>query len=91
MVLETIHYFVDSVFKEVLNVSHVQLLLFLYIKLIIVGPNWRVISGNSEGQTSADSPLYEGPAIWSHPIDVHFSSKGIQGKSFEHVKFLNIE
>ncbi|XP_077292604.1 B9 domain-containing protein 2 [Arctopsyche grandis] len=43
------------------------------------GPNWRVISGNTEGQTLADSPLYEGPAIWSHPIDVHFSSKGIQG------------
>lgn len=45
----------------------------------ISGPNWRVISGYTEGQTVADTPLYEGPTIWAHPLDVYFTTKGIQG------------
>ncbi|VVC96703.1 unnamed protein product [Leptidea sinapis] len=43
------------------------------------GPNWTLISGSSEGQTLSGKPDHEGRVIWSHPIDLHFITKGIQG------------
>lgn len=38
-----------------------------------------MIEGLTEGQTHVDSPSWQEAAIWSHPIDVHFATKGIQG------------
>jgi len=38
-----------------------------------------VLAGLREGQTQADHPLTEEFAFWSHPIDIHFATKGLQG------------
>lgn len=43
------------------------------------GGSWKLISGFKEGQTQIDSPQLDNTAYWSHPIDVHFATKGIQG------------
>lgn len=46
---------------------------------IHMGNTWNVISGLTEGQTQVDHCEHEDAAYWSHPIDVHFGSKGLQG------------
>jgi len=38
-----------------------------------------VLAGLRDGQTQVDHPLTEDFAYWSHPIDVHFATKGLQG------------
>ena len=38
-----------------------------------------MLAGLREGQTQVDSPQNEEKAHWSHPIDIHFATKGIQG------------
>lgn len=46
-----------------------------------MGSAWRVLEGDTEGQTQVDEPT-DGPmAHWSHPIDIHFGTKGLQGKT----------
>lgn len=43
------------------------------------GENWTLLEGSKEGQTQVDRHQYEdNRAVWSHPIDVHFSTRGIQ-------------
>lgn len=32
-----------------------------------------------EGQTQVDTPQIGDMAYWSHPIDLHFATKGLQG------------
>lgn len=44
------------------------------------GGGWKLIAGLKEGQTQVDNPEYENVVYWCHPIDVHFATKGIQGK-----------
>jgi len=39
-----------------------------------------VLAGLREGQTQVDHPLTEDVAYWSHPIDIHFATKGLQGE-----------
>ena len=46
---------------------------------IFLGGAWRVLAGVREGQTQVDSPLFGNMAYWSHPLDLHFATKGIQG------------
>jgi B9 domain-containing protein 2 len=46
---------------------------------IHTGGAWRVLAGLREGQTQVDNPQNEEFAYWSHPIDIHFSTKGLQG------------
>ena len=41
-----------------------------------------MLAGLREGQTQADHPLTEEFAFWSHPIDIHFATKGLQGTFF---------
>ena len=48
---------------------------------IVVGGAWTLLSGVREGQTQVDNPEYESFAVWSHPIDLHFATKGLQGLS----------
>ena len=48
--------------------------------VFLPGGGWKVIEGLTEGQTHVDSPSWEEAAFWSHPIDIHFATKGIQGK-----------
>lgn len=45
-----------------------------------VGSAWRVLEGDAEGQTQVDDPSDEPMANWCHPIDLHFATKGLQGK-----------
>ncbi|XP_029908309.1 B9 domain-containing protein 2 [Myripristis murdjan] len=43
------------------------------------GGAWRLLSGLKEGQTQVDLPQTGDMAYWSHPIDLHYSTKGLQG------------
>lgn len=47
---------------------------------MIEGSNWTVISGFPEGQTVSGKPEHNKIVIWSQPLDIHFITKGIQGK-----------
>jgi len=38
-----------------------------------------VLSGLREGQTQVDNPQNIDAAYWSHPLDIHFTTKGLQG------------
>lgn len=38
-----------------------------------------MLAGLREGQTQVDNPQNQEFAYWSHPIDLHFATKGIQG------------
>jgi B9 domain-containing protein 2 len=43
------------------------------------GSGWRVLEGAREGQTQTDHPQDGSFSKWSHPIDLHFGTKGLQG------------
>lgn len=43
------------------------------------GAAWKLLSGVREGQTQVDTPQIGDMAYWSHPIDLHFATKGLQG------------
>lgn len=46
---------------------------------ISYGGAWKVIAGLQDGQTQVDLPGIGEFAHWSHPIDLHLATKGIQG------------
>jgi B9 domain-containing protein 2 len=46
----------------------------------IAGGAWKVLAGLRDGQTQVDCPQNEFHAYWSHPIDIHLATKGLQGK-----------
>ena len=37
------------------------------------------LKGRIEGQTQVDKPEEGETSFWSHPIDVHFAARGLQG------------
>lgn len=41
--------------------------------------SWELIEGLREGQTQIDNPLDSDEAVWSHPIDLHFATRGLKG------------
>ncbi len=48
------------------------------------GGAWEVLSGARDGQTQVDRPGQDsgarpGVAYWSHPVDAHFATRGLQG------------
>lgn len=45
----------------------------------MTGAAWKLLSGVREGQTQVDTPQIGDMAYWSHPIDLHFATKGLQG------------
>lgn len=47
--------------------------------LLPAGAAWKLLSGVREGQTQVDTPQVGDMAYWSHPIDLHFATKGLQG------------
>ncbi|XP_049813232.1 B9 domain-containing protein 2 isoform X3 [Schistocerca nitens] len=55
------------------------------------GNGWRLISGLKEGQTHVDNPQYDEKAYWSHPVDIHFATKGIQGWPKFHVQVYHLD
>lgn len=44
----------------------------------ILGSLWKVIEGDTEGQTATNSNLEE-KSIFQHPIDLHYAIRGIAG------------
>uniref|UniRef100_V9LKN7 B9 domain-containing protein 2 n=1 Tax=Callorhinchus milii TaxID=7868 RepID=V9LKN7_CALMI len=46
---------------------------------IHAGCAWKLLSGSVEGRTQVDSPENEPIAHWSHPLDIHYATKGLQG------------
>lgn len=46
---------------------------------LTAGGAWRLLEGLSEGQTQVDYPQDGQCAKWSHPIDIHYACKGLQG------------
>ncbi|XP_075212183.1 B9 domain-containing protein 2-like [Lycorma delicatula] len=53
---------------------------------IHAGGGWKLVAGLKEGQTQVDDPVYNDITYWSHPIDVHFSTKCVQGWPKLHVQ-----
>ncbi|NXS61979.1 B9D2 protein, partial [Brachypteracias leptosomus] len=43
------------------------------------GSAWKLLSGSTSGQTQVDDPQADDVAYWSHPLDVHWATKGLQG------------
>ncbi|XP_008555137.1 tectonic-1 isoform X2 [Microplitis demolitor] len=43
------------------------------------GSGWKLINGNSEGQTQECRDLYRKKLAWDHPIDLHYTTHTIQG------------
>lgn len=50
-----------------------------FFTLCLSGGAWRLLSGLKEGQTQVDMPQTGDMAYWSHPIDLHYTTKGLQG------------
>eukprot|EP00003_Mantamonas_plastica_P027497 TRINITY_DN590_c0_g1_i4.p1 TRINITY_DN590_c0_g1~~TRINITY_DN590_c0_g1_i4.p1 ORF type:complete len:149 (+),score=2.22 TRINITY_DN590_c0_g1_i4:61-447(+) len=50
-------------------------------KLVADSKSWDLLSGESsaEGQTQVDEPYDGDMCVWDHPIDVHYSCKGVSG------------
>ncbi|XP_023347336.1 B9 domain-containing protein 2 [Eurytemora carolleeae] len=46
---------------------------------IHTGGAWKVLAGTKEGQTQVDDPETGDIAFFSHPIDIHFATRGLQG------------
>jgi len=43
------------------------------------GGAWKVLAGLKEGQTQVDCPGVGEEAYFSHPIDIHYATRGLQG------------
>lgn len=56
-----------------------QYLDHIFLLYSIIGSGWKVINGNSEGQTQECCDLYSKEPVWDHPIDLHFSTQTLQG------------
>ena len=52
---------------------------FLFKSFSFSGSLWKFIEGESEGQTATDTNRLDPKSVFSHPIDLHLSTRGIQG------------
>lgn len=52
--------------------------MFLY--LCLPGGAWKVLSGERDGQSQVDNPVNGEAAFFAHPIDIHYATKGLQGR-----------
>ncbi|TPX35598.1 hypothetical protein SeLEV6574_g08175 [Synchytrium endobioticum] len=46
---------------------------------MVAGEGWRLLEGDESGQTHVDIPADRKNTVWSHPIDVHYATKTVQG------------
>ncbi|KAI8848595.1 B9 domain-containing protein 2-like protein [Chytridium lagenaria] len=46
---------------------------------ILAGEGWSLVEGEAGGQTQVDLPEDERFSVWSHPIDVHYTTKTVGG------------
>ncbi|XP_014284548.1 B9 domain-containing protein 2 isoform X1 [Halyomorpha halys] len=58
---------------------------------IHVGSGWQLLEGLKEGQTQVDHPGYDEVTYWSHPIDIHFATKGIPGWPKIHLQIFHYD
>lgn len=45
----------------------------------VAGGGWKCLEGQLSGQTQVDHPKDTDVAKWAHPIDIHYSTRGLQG------------
>lgn len=63
------------------NINSLNIVLFdLHVCDCCAGSAWRTIAGSKEGQTQIDNPQAHEFAYWSHPIDIHLATRGLQGR-----------
>lgn len=43
------------------------------------GRSWELVEGLDQGQTQTDCPADGDMAVWSHPVDVHYTCRGLLG------------
>ena len=67
--------------RRILHNEKSVVLLEMLVPCPIAGGAWRVLAGLREGQTQVDNPQNLECAYWAHPIDIHLTTKGIQGRS----------
>lgn len=46
---------------------------------IFLDSGWKIINGNSEGQTQECCDPYSKVSVWDHPVDLHFATQTLQG------------
>ena len=46
------------------------------------------MQGIKEGQTHIDNPTFEEYSSWSHPIDLHYATKGLQGIRLKYIHLI---
>ena len=46
---------------------------------VVAGRSWELLEGVDQGQTQVDSAPDGDMVVWAHPLDIHYSSKGLTG------------
>jgi hypothetical protein len=46
---------------------------------IVAGRSWELLEGMEQGQTQVDAAPDGDMVAWAHPLDVHYSCKGLTG------------
>lgn len=46
---------------------------------IVSGRSWELLEGLEQGQTQVDDAPSGEMVVWAHPVDVHYSCKGLTG------------
>ncbi|CAD7083439.1 unnamed protein product [Hermetia illucens] len=57
---------------------------------IQIGSSWKVVEGESEGQTVTALDRLEESSTFAHPIDVHLGTRGVQGWPKIHVEIFAV-
>ena len=52
----------------------------------MAGSSFELLEGATEGQTQCDHPLPGELAAWAHPVDVHYTCRGLSGWPKLHVQ-----
>lgn len=68
-----------------LRFSQAYLLVFGFL-----GSSWKVVEGESEGQTVTALDRLEESSTFAHPIDVHLGTRGVQGWPKIHVEIFAV-
>jgi hypothetical protein len=46
---------------------------------LVSGRSWELLEGLDQGQTQVDNAPDGEMVVWAHPLDVHYSCKGLTG------------
>ena len=53
---------------------------------LVAGSSFELLEGATEGQTQCDHPLPGELTAWAHPVDVHYTCRGLSGWPKLHVQ-----